>query len=251
MTTIWTVGHSTRTAAEFLDLLKRRRIELVADVRHFPGSPRFPQFDLARLRETLAAAGIGYVHLPQLGGRRPVRPGSRNLSWRNASFRGYADHMETEDYKAGIDRLLGLARSRRTAIMCAEAVWWRCHRSLISDHLKSIGLRVLHILGPDRVEEHPYTPAARLIEGRLTYEPPPTFKVGDHVKWNSEAGLVRGTVRKKITAPIEFKGYTVRASKEEPQYLIKSDKTDHLAMHKGSALQKIPRARKAKPSPLT
>jgi uncharacterized protein (DUF488 family) len=171
MTTVWTIGHSTRTAAEFLDLLKQHGIEVVADVRHFPGSRRFPQFNQARLRDSLAAAGIGYVHLAELGGRRPVRPGSRNLAWRNASFRGYADHMETPEFRAGIDRLLGLARSSRTAVMCAEAVWWRCHRSLIADHLRSIGVRVLHILGPGKAVEHPYTPAARLVDGRLTYAP--------------------------------------------------------------------------------
>jgi len=171
MTTIWTVGHSTRSAGEFLELLRGCGIERVADVRRFPGSRRFPQFDEARLREALAAAGIGYAHLAELGGRRPVRPDSPNLAWRNASFRGYADYMETPAFTEGIERLLELARTGRTAIMCAEAVWWRCHRSLIADHLRSIGVRVIHILGPASAEEHPYTAAARLIDGRLTYEP--------------------------------------------------------------------------------
>jgi len=169
MLTIWTVGHSTRAAEEFLELLRGQGIERIADVRSFPGSRRFPQFNQARLREALAAAGIDYVHMAELGGRRPARPGSRNLAWRNASFRGYADHMETPDFLAGIERLLGLAGTARTAIMCAEAVWWRCHRALIADHLKSIGIRVLHILGSGKLEEHPYTPAARLVDGRLTY----------------------------------------------------------------------------------
>lgn len=171
MTTIWTVGHSTRTSEEFLDLLKSNGIEQVADVRRFPGSRRFPQFGKAALRETLAAAGIRYLHLGELGGRRPVRPGSRNLTWRNASFHGYADYMETPEFRAGIDRLLSFAASGRTAVMCAEALWWRCHRSLIADDLRSAGHRVLHILGPGKVEEHPYTRAARIVEGRLTYEP--------------------------------------------------------------------------------
>ena len=177
MTTVWTIGHSTRTGEEFIGLLKANGIEQVADVRSYPGSRRFPQFDRTRLQEALAAVGIRYVHLAELGGRRPARPGSRNLAWRNASFRGYADYMETPDFRAGIDRLLELAGSIRTAIMCAEAVWWRCHRSLIADHLKSIGIPVLHILGPGKVEEHPYTPAARLVDGRLTYEPPPGPRV--------------------------------------------------------------------------
>jgi len=169
MTTIWTIGHSTRTAGDFVDLVKRNGIEQVADVRRFPGSRRFPQFDQAALRATLAAAGIHYEHLAELGGRRPARPDSPNRGWRSAAFRGYADHMGTPGFRAGIDRLLALARSKRTAVMCAEAVWWRCHRSLVADYLKSTGFRILHILGPEKPEEHPYTPAARLVDGRLTY----------------------------------------------------------------------------------
>ncbi|MGZ5479153.1 MAG: HVA1 family protein [Candidatus Aminicenantales bacterium] len=262
-TEIWTIGHSTRTAAEFLELLCRHRIETLADVRRFPGSRRVPQFNEDSLRESLAAAGIRYVHMAELGGRRTPRPDSRNLAWRNASFRGYADYMDTPEFRGAVDRLLEIARSGRTAIMCAEAVWWRCHRSLIADHLKSIGVRVIHILSPDKVREHPFTPAARLAEGRLTYEPAalqahlpleevipmiPHFKAGDHVEWNSEAGRVQGTIKKKVTTPMEFKGYTVHASKENPQYLIKSDKTDHLAMHKGSALTKVPARRQGCPA---
>lgn len=171
MTTIWTIGHSTRSLEEFIGLLRRHGIGLVADVRRFPGSRRVPQFDKAGLRDALAADGIGYAHLPGLGGRRPARPDSRNLNWRNASFRGYADYMETAEFRAGLDRLLELARSARTAVMCAEAVWWRCHRSLIADRLKSTGIRVIHILDYDRTEEHPYTAAARLVDGHLTYAP--------------------------------------------------------------------------------
>ena len=262
-TEIWTVGHSTRGADEFLALLREHGIAIVADVRRFPGSQRFPQFDEENLRRTLDAAGIRYVHLAELGGRRPVRPDSRNLAWRNASFRGYADHMETPAFLGGIARLLELARSGRTAMMCAEAVWWRCHRSLIADHLKSIGIRVVHILGPGSVQDHPYTPAARLVDGRLSYERVAgeaglpfkedtaviRFKVGDHVEWNSEARRVRGTITRKVTAPMEFKGYTVHASKEDPQYLIKSDKTEHLAMHRGPALTKVAKKPKASPTP--
>lgn len=261
-TTIWTVGHSTLRAGAFLDLLLENRIEILADVRRFPGSRRFPQFNEKSLCEALAPARIRYVHLAELGGRRPVRPDSRNLGWRNASFRGYADYMETPAFLGGIGRLLELAGSGRTAMMCAEAVWWRCHRSLIADYLKSTGIRVVHILGPHSVEDHPYTPAARLVDGRLSYEgaageaslpleediPVTVFKVGDHVEWNSEAGRVRGTVTRKVTAPMEFRGYTVHASKEELQYLIKSDKTEHLAMHKGSALKKVEKEAKGSPT---
>jgi DNA-3-methyladenine glycosylase II len=258
--TIWTVGHSTRTVQEFIDLLRQHRIDILVDVRHFPGSRHVPQFNKTALPDALATAGIRYEHLTELGGRRPVRPDSRNLAWRNASFRGYADYMETPAFRDGVNRLLEIARAGRTAVMCAEAVWWRCHRSMIADYLKAIGVRVVHILSPNKVQEHPYTPAARLADGQLTYEGTSqqahlplqevmpmihTFKAGDHVEWNSEAGRVRGTIKKKITGPITFKGYTVHASKEEPQYLIKSDKTDHLAMHKGSALKKISKGKQS------
>ena len=252
--TIWTIGHSTRTIEEFIQLLSENQIEILVDVRHFPGSRRFPHFNKPELARSLTDAGIRYEHLVELGGRRPVRADSHNLMWQNASFRGYADYMETPPFREGLDRLLKIAREGRTAIMCSEAVWWRCHRSMIADDLKAKGVRVLHIMGPGKTQEHPYTSAARLVNGRLSYESPlfnpepplqenesmtHTFKVGDHVEWNSEAGRVRGTIKKRITSEITFKGYTVHASKDEPQYLIKSDKTDHMAMHKGSALKKI------------
>lgn len=249
---IWTLGHSTRTVNEFVDLLRRHRIEILVDVRHFPGSRRFPHFNETALRCALAASGMRYKHLVELGGRRLPRPDSRNLLWRNVSFRGYADYMETQPFRDGVDRLLEIARDGRTVIMCSEAVWWRCHRSMIADYLKAADTLVFHILDLSRVQEHPYTSAARLAGGRLSYESPlltphskaeemmaRDFKIGDHVEWNSEAGRVRGTIQKKITTEIQFKGYTVHASKEAPQYLIKSDTTNHLAMHKGTALKKI------------
>jgi uncharacterized protein (DUF488 family) len=166
---IWTIGHSTRTVQEFIDLLRQQRIEILTDVRHFPGSRHNPQFSKAALSDTLATAGIRYEHLVELGGRRPIRRDSPNVAWRNASFRGYADYMETPAFRDGVDRLLEIGRAGRTAIMCAEAVWWRCHRSMIADYLKAIGVRVLHILSLNKVEEHPYTRAARLVNGQLTY----------------------------------------------------------------------------------
>ncbi|MGN6544583.1 MAG: DUF488 domain-containing protein [Aureliella sp.] len=168
--TIWTIGHSTHTIEEFLELLQHNRIELLVDVRHFPGSRRWPHFGKAALEESLSAAGIGYQHLVELGGRRPAKPDSRNVAWRNSSFRGYADYMETEPFREGIQRLLQFAAEQRTAIMCSEAVWWRCHRSLIADYLKVRGVRVLHILSLKSVQEHPYTSAARLVDGKLSYE---------------------------------------------------------------------------------
>ena len=167
---IWTVGHSTRSLAEFLEILQAWQIETLVDVRHFPGSRRFPHFAREALGQALAAENIRYEHLVELGGRRPARPDSRNVAWHNAAFRDYADYMETPAFQGGIDRLLEIARSGRTAIMCSEAVWWRCHRALIADYLKARGVRVLHILSASKIQqEHPYTSAASLIDGRLSY----------------------------------------------------------------------------------
>ena len=168
--TIWTVGHSTRSIEEFNQILNSHKIKTLVDVRTFPGSRRYPQFNKAELAESLEKIGIQYVHQPKLGGRRKARPDSKNTAWNNQSFRGYADHMETPEFQQGIDELLKLARLQSTTVMCAEAVWWRCHRSLISDYLKAAGLKVVHILGEKKTEEHPYTPVARIVEGRLSYE---------------------------------------------------------------------------------
>lgn len=166
---LWTIGHSTRTIDEFLDLLRRFEIKILADVRHFPGSRRLPQFNKDELRRTLAAQGIRYEHLVALGGRRPARPDSRNLAWRNASFRGYADYMETPAFRDGVEQLLQLAGAGRTAIMCSEAVWWRCHRSMIADYLKATGVQVSHILSLTKEQAHPFTSAARIVDGQLSY----------------------------------------------------------------------------------
>ena len=167
---IWTIGHSTRAIDEFISLLKENEIKLLADVRAWPGSKRYPQFNKDALAESLNAHGIGYEHFPELGGKRKSKPDSLNTAWRNASFRGYADYMETEQFQKGIDRLLDVAvEAGPTAIMCAEAVWWRCHRSLIADYLKARGVEVLHVLGANKVEPHPYTSAARIVKGELSY----------------------------------------------------------------------------------
>jgi uncharacterized protein (DUF488 family) len=138
---IYTIGHSTRQLADFIQLLKTSEIENLIDVRHFPGSRRYPQFNQKELARALNETGIDYHHLVRLGGRRQVLPDSRNTAWRNASFRAYADHMETVEFKEGIDELLQLTHHSRAAIMCAEAVWWRC----------------------------PYTTAARIVDGQLSY----------------------------------------------------------------------------------
>lgn len=166
--TLWTIGHSNRSMEQFLELLASQHIQVLADVRRFPGSRRLPHFGQENLSKSLSAAGIDYVHFPELGGRRKALADSPNNAWRNEAFRGYADFMMTEEFHAGIDRLLKLAREKRTAIMCAEALWWQCHRSLIADYLKAAGHNVMHILG-NKTEPHPYTSAARIVDGKLTY----------------------------------------------------------------------------------
>jgi uncharacterized protein (DUF488 family) len=171
VSTVWTIGHSTRPLDAFLDLLARYRLEAVADVRRFPGSRRQPQYAQAALHASLAERGIAYRWLPALGGRRRPRPDSPNSAWRNASFRGYADHIGSAEFSGGLDELLELSGRLRTALMCAEALWWRCHRGLIADVLRVRGIEVLHIFDAQHCEAHPYTSAARIVEGRLSYAP--------------------------------------------------------------------------------
>jgi uncharacterized protein (DUF488 family) len=167
---IWTIGHSTREIGVFISLLRQNGIKLVADVRMFPGSKRSPQFNKEALIDSLGKGGIRYKHFPELGGRRRAKPDSHNTAWRNASFRGYADYMETEEFRTGIARLSDLSdEAGPTAIMCAEAVWWRCHRALISDYLKTRGVEVTHILDTKQIEVHPFTSAAKIVNGGLSY----------------------------------------------------------------------------------
>jgi uncharacterized protein (DUF488 family) len=142
---------------------------VVADVRRFPGSRRHPQFGRESLAASLRESGIGYEHFPELGGRRQARPDSPNGAWRNSAFRGYADYMMTGEFRGGLARLLALADRQRLAVMCAEALWWQCHRGLIADYLKAAGHEVVHILGPHKTESHPFTSAARIVDGALTY----------------------------------------------------------------------------------
>ena len=166
---IWTIGHSTLDIESFLALLRANEIRALADVRRFPGSRRHPQFGQTNLAASLAAAQIEYFHLPELGGRRRARPDSPNTAWRNAAFRGYADYMMSAEFQTGIARLLEIAAARRTAIMCAEALWWQCHRSLIADFLKAGGHVVRHVLSSGKVELHPFTSAACMVNGALSY----------------------------------------------------------------------------------
>jgi len=170
--TIWTIGHSTRALKEFLGLLSEYGIEAIADVRRFPGSRRYPYFASDALAATLPAHGLAYQWIPRLGGRRKVQPGSPNTAWRNASFQGYADYTATAEFAEGLAELLKLAASRRTALMCAEAVWWRCHRSIIADVLKLRGIEVIHIIDATHTTVHPYTSPARIENGRLNYAAP-------------------------------------------------------------------------------
>lgn len=150
-------------------MLQSFAIKNLVDIRRLPGSRKFPQFDQENLEIALKESGIHYVHLKELGGRRKVQKDSRNNRWHNASFRGYADYMETEDFERAIIQLEAIALTHPTAYMCAEAVWWRCHRSLVSDYLKAKGWTVLHIMATGKTEEHPYTSPARIVGDRVVY----------------------------------------------------------------------------------
>ena len=278
---VLTIGHSTRTIQEFIQLLQAHGVVCVVDVRTVPRSRHNPQFNRDTLPDLLKPAGIGYRHMVKLGGFRHTQPDSPNMGWNNTSFRGFADYMQTPEFAQGLTALIKLSGQKRSAIMCAEAVPWRCHRSLIADALLIRGIQVEDIMGLGPCSLHSLTSFAKVKGTHIIYPVvksagdgpssdekaaasrsrpamapqqkrqrfmkktptkttalPARFKVGDQVEWNSEAGRVRGTIRKKVTAATKFKTYTVRASKEVPQYLIKSDTTDHLAMHKGSALRK-------------
>jgi uncharacterized protein (DUF488 family) len=170
--TLWTIGHSTRDWQAFAEMLAEAGIATLVDVRRFAGSRRHPQFSGDVMARALADAGRAYVAMPELGGRRSPDPDSPNTAWRNAAFRGYADYMASEPYRHAHDRLAALALHARTAVMCAEAVWWRCHRGLIADDFKARGWKVIHLLAPGREEEHPFTSAARIVDGRLMYSAP-------------------------------------------------------------------------------
>jgi uncharacterized protein (DUF488 family) len=171
---LWTVGHSTRPFEEFLALLKAHGIRTVADVRRFPSSRRYPHFNKEVLAKALRGSGIRYRPLEQLGGRRHARPDSPNLGWRTEGFRGYADYMATPAFKAALAELTALAAQAPTAIMCAEAVPWRCHRRLISDVLLARGHEVRHILAHDKADLHALTPFAKVTAGTVTYPAPET-----------------------------------------------------------------------------
>jgi len=167
--TIYTIGHSTHPIELFISMLQSFSIQLVADIRSYPGSRRYPQFNKDNLENSFQQAGIKYIHLKELGGRRKPLPNSINTNWRNEAFRGYADYMQTDEFKNAVAKLEDLASTQRTAYMCSEAVWWRCHRALVSDYLKVRGWKVMHMMGVGKSEEHPYTSAAKVVNGKILY----------------------------------------------------------------------------------
>ncbi len=169
---IWTIGHSTHSLEEFVELLQKFHIKILADIRSYPGSWHCPQFNKEPFEKSLLEEDIRYLHLENLGGRRKVRPDSVNDAWKHPAFKGYADYMETSQFREAVGELEKIALSAPTAYMCAEALWWRCHRSMVSDWLKLKGWTVIHILSTGKTEEHRYTQPARIVNGQLVYSVP-------------------------------------------------------------------------------
>jgi hypothetical protein len=259
--TLYTIGHSSRPVAEFIDALRQVGVTRLVDIRSFPRSRTNPQFNVDSLPEALRGVGISYFHLAALGGRRGKSKcveEDTNAGWERRPFHNYADYAETAPFEEGLRSLLAMVSRETCAIMCAEAVWWRCHRRIVTDHVLVHGVPVVHLLGRGNGERASVTPFAVVgANSRVSYPPSravrvhgaeiassarmvrSAFRIGDHVSWNSEAGRVKGVIEKKLVAPTKLKGYTVRASEKEPQYVIMGDKTGHVAVHKGSALRRL------------
>ncbi|MGH6878467.1 MAG: HVA1 family protein [Rhizomicrobium sp.] len=249
----FTIGHSTRSTEEFVDLLAAVKVSTLVDVRTIPRSRANAGYNRDTLPGVLAKFGIGYEHVAELGGlraRNRSKPPSLNAFWVNQSFHNYADYAGTEPFRAGMTRLREIGHGQCCAIMCSEAVWWRCHRRIIADYLLATGETVFHIMGRGKVEPAKLTPAARSSEpGMLIYPREQDnetgmamttkFRIGDRVGWNSEAGHVSGTIICIHTRDVDYKGHIHHATPDAPQYEIESDKTDHIAMHKGTALKKL------------
>ena len=166
---IFTIGHSTRLLAEFIKLLRLHGIERVIDIRTIPRSRHNPQFNGDTLGPALRAARIGYVQLKKLGGLRHAKVDSKNLAWHNASFRGFADYMQTPEFEAGLDRAIRLGEEKPSALMCAEAVLWRCHRSMVADALTVRGFAVKHIMSETKLQAHKLTSFAQVRGTKITY----------------------------------------------------------------------------------
>lgn len=173
--TVFTIGHSTRSIEDFIAALKAAGVGMLADIRRFPKSRRYPHFNGENLAPALAEAGIGYRHFPELGGRRGKRADglpSPNTLWRQEPFRNYADYAETAEFRAAFDKLTALTREQTVAIMCAEAVWWRCHRRIVTDYLLAEGIEVRHILAQGKIEPASLTPGAEPHpDGTVLYPP--------------------------------------------------------------------------------
>ncbi len=198
--TMFTIGHSTRSSDEFVALVKEHGVTLVVDVRTIPRSRHNPQFNLNVLPRTLEAAGIRYLHLAGLGGLRRAKADSPNTGWQNLSFRGFADYMQTEEFTRSLEELLDLARTDTIAVMCAEAVPWRCHRSLIADALTVRGLPVVDVIGPSSVRDHRLTPWAHVEGTRLTY--PQSGESGGQtiIEESTEPVRARGKAARRVKA---------------------------------------------------
>lgn len=166
---LYTIGHSTRSFAELLEMLQSFDVKIVVDVRSMPGSRKYPQFNQDVLNASLRDAGVQYIHMTDLGGRRKPNKDSENTRWNNPSFRAYADYMETEEFKNAAENLMKLASEHKVAIMCSEAVWWRCHRSMIADFFKAKNWTVLHIMAIGKVTEHSYTSPAIINGNDVAY----------------------------------------------------------------------------------
>jgi uncharacterized protein (DUF488 family) len=166
---IWTIGHSTRSLEDFISILRSLDIHVLIDIRTFPGSRRYPHFNKETLSKSLNENHIEYIHMLALGGRRKPLPDSINTSWRHSSFRGYADHMQSDEFKDAINEVQQIAEKKRLVYMCSEAMWWKCHRSLVSDYLKVKGWNVQHIIDVNKSSEHPYTSPAKPVQGELFY----------------------------------------------------------------------------------
>ena len=168
-TTVFTIGHSTRPVRVFAEIIIAYGIKKIVDIRTIPKSRHNPQFNKDELRESLKAVKIGYLHMKGLGGLRHSLKESPNMGWRNASFRGFADYMQTEEFKENLEKLIAGAEKRATVVMCAEAVPWRCHRSLIADALLIRGVHVTHIMSAVSSRDHTLTPWAKVEDGKITY----------------------------------------------------------------------------------
>lgn len=192
MGTVYTIGHSNRLIEEFLDLLREHGVERVLDIRTVPKSRHNPQFGQDQLPASLEAAGIGYAYIRELGGLRRARKDTPNGAWRNASFRGYADHMQTPEFNEHVEEVAQLAQGQRCALMCAEAVPWRCHRSMVADALTVRGVPVEHIINKGKTKPHTLTPFARVDGTRILYPPPEDVGAMDAADARSEAGEEAG-----------------------------------------------------------